>query len=118
MQSLIDRLFFRGRYDYRELLREISGRLASLLSLPQIRELLIGAITEALQVERVTLIIAEGGVFRLYDGEETGGAGEESPGEIALLIRILEMEKRPLSRAAVERRRADEEDRKILDRTL
>jgi two-component system NtrC family sensor kinase len=116
VQSLMDRLFFRGRYDYRELLREISGRLASLLSLPQIRELLIGAIAEAMQVERLTLIIAEGGVFRLYDGKETGGAGEELSGEISLLIRILEMEKRPLSRATVERRRADEADRKILNR--
>ena len=116
VQSLMDRLFFRGRYDYRELLREISGRLASLLSLPQIRELLIGAITGAMQVERLTLIIAEGGVFRLYDGKETGGAGEELSGEISLMIRILEMEKRPLSRATVERRRADEADRKILNR--
>ena len=116
VQSLMDRLFFRGRYDYRELLREISGRLASLLSLLQIRELLIGAITEAMQVERLTLILAEGGIFRLYDGKETGGAGEELSGAISLLIRILEMEKRPLSRATVERRRADEADRKILNR--
>jgi two-component system, NtrC family, sensor kinase len=116
VQSLIDRLFFRGRYDYRELLREISGRLASLLSLPQIRELLIGAITEAMQVERLTLIIAEGCVFRLYDGKEPGGAGDALSGEISLLIRILELEKRPLSRATVERCRVDEADRNILNR--
>ena len=116
VQNLMDRLFFRGRYDYRELLREISGRLASLLSLPQIRELLIGSITGAMQVERLTLILTEGGVFRLYDGKKTGGAGEELSGEISLLIRILEMEKRPLSRATVERRRDDEADQKILNR--
>jgi two-component system NtrC family sensor kinase len=116
VQSLIDRLFFRGRYDYRELLREISGRLASLLDLPQIRELLIGAIREAMQVERLTLILAEGGVFRLYNGKEKGGAGEELSEEISLLMRILEMEKRPLSRAMVERRRVDDADRKILKR--
>ena len=74
VQSLIDRLFFRGRYDYRQLLREISGRMASLLSLPQIRELLIGAITDALQVEKVILVMAEGDGFRLYD-ETNGGRG-------------------------------------------
>ncbi|MCX5838333.1 MAG: ATP-binding protein [Deltaproteobacteria bacterium] len=116
VQGLMDRLFFRGRYDYRELLREISGRLATLLSLPQIRELLIGAIAESMPVERLALILAEGGVFRLYDGKETGGAGKELSGEISLLIRILEMEKQPLSRATAERRRADEADRKILYR--
>jgi len=116
VQSLIDRLFFRGRYDYRELLREISGRLASLLSLPQIRELLIGAITEAMQVERLTLIIAEGGVFRLYDGKETDGAGEAPSAETASLIGILKKEKRPLSRAAVERLRVGEADREAITR--
>jgi two-component system NtrC family sensor kinase len=116
VQGLIDRLFFRGRYDYRELLREISGRLASLLSFPQIRELLIGAITEALQVERVTLIIAEGGVFRLYDGKETDGTGEAPFEGIALLIRILGMEKRPLSRATAQRRGAGEADREAITR--
>jgi two-component system NtrC family sensor kinase len=116
VQRLIDRLFFRGRYDYRELLREISGRLASLLSLPQIRELLIGAITGALQVERVTLIIADEGVFRLYDGKETGGTGEAPFEGIALLIRILEMEKRPLSRVAVERIGAGEAEREVFNR--
>jgi two-component system NtrC family sensor kinase len=116
VQGLIDRLFFRGRYDYRELLREISGRLASLLSFPQIRELLIGAITEALQVEKVTLIIAEEGVFRLYDGKETDGTGEVPFEEIALLIRILGMEKRPLSRATAERCGVGETDREAIIR--
>jgi two-component system, NtrC family, sensor kinase len=116
VQRLIDRLFFRGRYDYRELLQEISGRLASLLSFPQIRELLIGTIIGALQVERVTLIIAEGDVFRFYDGKETAGTGEAPCEGIALLIRILGMEKRPLSRATVERRSTGEADRELLSR--
>ncbi len=77
VQRLIDRLFFRGRYDYRQLLREISGRMASLLSLSQIRELLIGAITDALQVEKVILVMAEGDGFRLYDrtNRRWGGDG-------------------------------------------
>jgi two-component system, NtrC family, sensor kinase len=115
VQGIIDRLFFRGRYDYRELLRKISGRLASLLTLPEIREVLIGAIAEALQVERVILIIAEEGVYRLY--HEGGGlVGKAPPGEIALLIRVLNTEKRPMSRAAAKRSRADEEDRKGLIR--
>jgi two-component system NtrC family sensor kinase len=116
VQRLIDHIFFRGRYDYRELLQEISGRLASLLSFPQIRELLIGTIIGALQVERVTLIIAEGDVFRLYDGKETGGTAEAPCEGITLLIRILGMEKRPLSRATVERRYTGEADREPLSR--
>jgi two-component system NtrC family sensor kinase len=115
VQDLIDRLFFRGCYDYRELLREISSSLRSLLSLPQIRELLIDAITGALQVEKVTLVIAEAGRLRLYGGG-SGGSGEEPPAEISLLIRIIEKEKRPVSRATGEKSLVDNEDRETLAR--
>ncbi|MDP1992436.1 MAG: ATP-binding protein [Syntrophales bacterium] len=115
VQGLIDRLFFRGRYDYRELLREISGRLASLLSLPQIREMLLYAITESLQVERVTLVIAEEGHYRLYNGV-LAVAGDAPPGEIALLMRVLDREKRPMTRAAAERWSGNHEDREALTR--
>ena len=114
VQSLIDRLFFRGRYDYRELLQEISGRLALLLSLPQIRELLIGAITKALQVDRVALIIAEGAVFRLYEGGEMDEKAESPFTETASLIALLKKEKRTLGRAAVARLPIGDADREAI----
>jgi two-component system, NtrC family, sensor kinase len=116
VQSFIDRLFFRGRYDYRELLREISGRLALLLSLPQIRELIIETITDALQVDRVTFLVAEDGVFRIYDGNETDRAREATSTEAASLIGILKKEKRPLSRAVAERLRIGAGDREAIIR--
>ncbi|MCX5826051.1 MAG: ATP-binding protein, partial [Deltaproteobacteria bacterium] len=74
------------------------------------------AITEALQVDRVNLIIAEGAVFLLYDGKETDGAAEAPSAETASLIGILKKEKRPLSRTAVERLRVDEADREAITR--
>jgi two-component system NtrC family sensor kinase len=113
VQNVIDNLFFRGRYDYRELLREISGRLRTLLSLPQIKEMLIGAIAEALQVEKVILVIMEKGRFRLYN-EDSGRGGEDPPGEIGLLIKILENEKRPISRAAAEKHLMRKEERETM----
>ena len=113
VQGLIDRLFFRGRYDYRELLREISGRLASLLSLPQIRKMLVDAIAEALQVERVILILSEEGRYRLYCGG-LEGAGEAPSQEIALLMDVLNTEMRPMTRVAAERSCVDDEDREAL----
>jgi two-component system NtrC family sensor kinase len=117
VQSLIDRLFFRRRYDYRQLLREISGRMASLLSLPQIRELLIGAITDSLQAEKAILVMAEGDGFCLYNGRTGEGAGVEVPqGEIAPLIAYLERVKVPMSRSESERRSGDEGDRETVTR--
>ncbi|MHB8910856.1 MAG: sensor histidine kinase [Syntrophales bacterium] len=105
VQRIIERLFFRGRYDYRQLLREISGRMASLLSLPQIRNLLIDEITKVLKVERMTLIMVEGDRLRLYEGGQVGGEGEVPSGEIAPLIRCMGGERTPLSRAGAEKLR-------------
>jgi signal transduction histidine kinase len=100
VQRIIDRLFFRGRYDYRLLLKEISGKLAGLLKLDQIRGLLIGAIKEALQVERVILVLKVGEDCCLYDGTQEKKEGEPLPAGVAALIGSLEGQ--PLSRAALE----------------
>lgn len=110
VQGFIDRLFFRGRYDYREVLREISGRLASLMSLPQIRALIVGAIQNSMNVERVSLILSEEGVCRIYEGGNTRHGDEN----ITLPCRIPENGKRPLSRANLERIRIGEADRAAL----
>ncbi|MBM4313034.1 MAG: GAF domain-containing protein [Deltaproteobacteria bacterium] len=110
VQRVIDRLFFRGRYDYRELLREISGRLRTLLNLQQIKELLIGVIAEALQVEKVILMIMEKGRLRLYVENSLGG-GEDPPAETGLLMQMLEGERRPMSRAAAVRYFVSREER-------
>ena len=68
VQTWIDNLFFRGKYDYRKLLREISGEMASLLKFDQIKALLLKAISQALQVTHVCLIIYDDdtGYFRLF----------------------------------------------------
>lgn len=118
LQAIIDRLFFRGRYDYQELLREISGKMATLLNMGQIRELLSGAIGEALQVEGVSLVMAEGEVFRLYEGGSSTGEGKMPPAGIGALIAFLEREGRPLGRAAVENPRSDASEQKEVSGAL
>ncbi|MBU2261179.1 MAG: GAF domain-containing protein, partial [Proteobacteria bacterium] len=114
LQAIIDRLFFRGRYDYQELLREISGKMATLLNVGQIRGLLIGTIGEALQVEGVSLVMAEGEGFSLYEGGSATGEGKAPPADVGVLMSFLGREGRPLSRAAVERSRIDAPEQKAI----
>lgn len=116
VQRIIERLFFRGRYDYRQILREISGRMATLLSLPQIRGLLIDEITEALQVESVALVMVEEGGERLYAGRESAGVGEIPPAETAHLIGSLSRGKMPMSRSAAEKLRSSDGDPGVIPR--
>ena len=112
VHGLIDRLLFRGRYDYRRLLREISGRMASLLSLPQIRTLLIVSISEALQVEGVSLVIQQGRRYRIYQrGEDE--LGVEGPEQIDLLMGLLKGSRTPLRREVLERIVKDDPHNKI-----
>ncbi len=57
VQGWIDNLFFRGKYNYQKLLREISGAMAALLKFEQIKDLILQSVSAALQVTHVCLIV-------------------------------------------------------------
>lgn len=62
VQSFIDGLFFRGRYDYRKLLIKVSGELTSLLDFTAIVQLLLATVERSLGVDHARLFV--------YDGEQ------------------------------------------------
>lgn len=77
LQMIIDRIFFRGKYDYRELLKHISGRLALLLRFEEIKPLLTDAIASALEVDHVSLFVLD------EEGQNycmSGMTGQRTPG--------------------------------------
>jgi two-component system NtrC family sensor kinase len=59
VQIFIDKLFFRGKYDYQKILLKISGEMASLLKFQQIESLLVQELSEALQVYHVHLWVKD-----------------------------------------------------------
>lgn len=103
----IDNFFFRGRYDYQQLLKKISGELASLLKLHQVRDLLLQTITTALQVEAVFLLLYDRAtsVLTIATDHEAGNTGTR---EFIIdcthpLVVFFEGQALPLSKIAVER---------------
>jgi two-component system, NtrC family, sensor kinase len=106
VQTFIDNLFFRGKYDYQRTLKEISGEMASLLKFEQIKNLLLQSILAALQVTHLYLFAYddEKGYFRQYSGKN------EDPNDIGMnifeqhhpVVGFLENVKRPLSKSVVE----------------
>lgn len=67
VQRFVDRHFFRGKYDYQKTLREISGRMTSLLRLDEIRRFVLSAVSEALQVRRAGLMLMDSsGLFHFF----------------------------------------------------
>lgn len=109
IRKFIDRLFFRGRYDYRQILREMSGQMASLLKFHQIKDLILDSISDALKVSRVCLIVYDyqkrSGTLYLKDSRH-GRYTEEKDDKLFQsrhpIFNYLESRKEPLSKAAID----------------
>lgn len=108
VQTSIDKIFFRGKYDYQELLKELSREMASLLRLDQIKDLLLRSIYQALQVTHVHLLIYDDHMkyFRVYTDErefleeiEQNVFGSSHP-----VVTFFEKSGKPLNRYIVERK--------------
>ena len=78
LQKIIDRLFFRGKYDYQATLKDVSRELGSLLSPGEVRKIVVSSISSALHVSEVALYTFEGEEVRLtdLDGSRALGPGE------------------------------------------
>lgn len=103
VQLVLDRLFFRGRYDARKLLWDLSGDLAGLRRSGEVRDLLFASIPDALPVERLVLLARNlrTGRFRAYDRDRDLGEQGEIPPDHALLP-FLERAGGPVSRSQME----------------
>jgi len=53
VQGFVDKIFFRGKYDYQETLRRMSGTMASFLRLEEIMDFLLDSIQSALKTKGV-----------------------------------------------------------------
>ncbi len=119
VRKFIDNYFFRGGYDYQQLLKEVSGKMASLLKVNQIREIILKTISSALQVGSVCLLLYVDSKSRFLLYADEGGMETDIPelpffGLAHPLAGLLEETKAPLSRITVERMRTGHEQREKL----
>jgi two-component system NtrC family sensor kinase len=61
LQSLVDRVFDRDRAGYRNAVREISEAMVSMLSLDEVVDRLLAAVTDSMGAERAMVLLLEGG---------------------------------------------------------
>ncbi|MBA4397477.1 MAG: hypothetical protein C0394_08860 [Syntrophus sp. (in: bacteria)] len=107
VQAFIDRLFFRGRYDYNQLLKDISGEMSSLMKFDQIKNLLLESIDAALHVTNAGLFIYDDkqNRFQIFTNRDMAAA-EQCDGIINRTdpgIAYLETHRGPLNRSVIER---------------
>jgi len=58
-QSLTDRLFFRGRYDYQNTLREISYKIAAVIRLEELSKLIVASFIDTMKVSEISFLLLE-----------------------------------------------------------
>ena len=57
LQDITDRIFFRGRYDYQKTLRDVSSKIASIIRLEQLANLIVGSFLETMRVSEISLLL-------------------------------------------------------------
>jgi len=102
VRFFIDRLFFRGKYDYQRLLKEVSGQMTRLLRIDELMNLLLTTVEASLKPTHARLftVNAQGGFLELRwrGGRDDSAASPlmEIPGDHPLLAYLGET-KRPLA---------------------
>jgi len=68
VQGFVDRIFFRGKYDYQETLKRMSGAMASLLRLEEIVDFMLDSISSALKTKGAFMAVysEDGESLELY----------------------------------------------------
>ena len=114
VQGWIDNLFFRGKYNYQKLLREISGAMAALLKFEQIKDLILQSVSAALQVTHVSLIVYvdNKGYFQLFsdDAELSKETDKDLFDEMHPIVAFFEKTRKPLNKYIVEKEASDPDE--------
>ncbi len=84
LQALVDRIFDRDRQGYRVAVREISDAMVSMLSLPEIADRILLALTDTMGVERAMVLLLEDDA-RSLRANASRGEWEESARNFEIL---------------------------------
>jgi len=115
IKAWLDRVFFMGRYDYREILKEISGRINRIRKTDDIRDLLLDSIQYHIRLRSIHLIIKldpEGETRFFGPGEAASSClADVNPGAMDSLSRCLEGIPAAVSRSFLERTLPEGQDK-------
>jgi PAS domain S-box-containing protein len=58
-QNFTDRIFFRGRYDYQQTLRQISHKIASVIQLEELSKLIASSFVDTMKVSEISFLLLD-----------------------------------------------------------
>lgn len=110
VQRLVDRLFYRGQFDYKEMVLAIGNALSSVLNLPEIVNRIIGTVRQDMFIESAGLIVMnrdKEGYLPLFTGIGEPGkspnlASDKSLSPTDPIIHLMEQERKLITRYDLE----------------
>jgi two-component system, NtrC family, sensor kinase len=107
IRALVERFYFRGRYNYRHVLKDVSHTLTSLLKLEDVGRYLVDSVCDALNLSSVFLVVFddENGDVAMtkYRGARAAEDVDRFKEVAAPAVRLFEEEGRFVSAADIER---------------
>ena len=99
IQTLVDRTFFKERYDYRKTMDDISEAIISILKLDELLNFLTKKLKETLRVRHVSIAVrnAHNSDFQIFS-EETGNHSN-AISQNSSLVRFLESKRTPIRKS-------------------
>ncbi len=103
-QSLINRMFFREKYDSQVMLQTLSSRAISMLDLYQVTDMILEEVTTTLQIPRAAFFLrdVETGAFQLTNQIGLDDLGNQSFRQGHPLVLWLSSQNQPLGRQEIE----------------
>jgi signal transduction histidine kinase len=109
VQSVIDHIFSKGKYDYQKTIKQVSRMIASVLDFNEIAKLLMQTVFKAMQVEHCTLFLRDisGTGFKKYSSTEKhiNSAHSISSLDKSFIINFMKEHRQPIIRKRIKRRK-------------
>ena len=121
-QSIVDRVFYRQRYDYRKTIKEISETMISILDPEQIHRTLIGSVVKEMFLENGLLMLPDPARrayhVQVVEGGELGNLGSRQLDKDDRLSQILQEKKEAIFRHEIDLDPSYKDYRDALQRTF
>lgn len=97
IQNLVDRYFFKGRYEYRKTIKQLSQTISAVLDIGQIADLLVETISNSMQVSHCCMYVSDEATPPAYVRCRNNGNSPLPPdviaGNSALVVRMKHRKK-------------------------
>lgn len=118
IQTIVDRLFYKGKYDYQQTIKHVSQMIVSLLDYDQITKLLTETVADALKVEHGALFLLDASKAHFIKlssfGNERLTTNSDSISKESQLVICMQDHQRPVLRKDLHPKTAAGEVRSLL----